>query len=230
VSRCPTTTNIWDVRAARARPNPRTAGGEGEGELGGQDQGVDLLEQLRTRLAAYAARDLPPNPYRRAAVLVPVYISGGVPCLMFTKRTEDVEHHKGQISFPGGRHEARDPDLLATALRETHEEIGVPPASVEVWGRLDEVETVVSGFAITPFVGFLPPPVTPRPNPAETEAIVTVPLRFFMDPANLRTERVVRDGRQVDLVFYDYPPHVIWGVTARIVRGLVAVLTGEPSG
>jgi 8-oxo-dGTP pyrophosphatase MutT (NUDIX family) len=193
----------------------------------GQQQGMDVLLRLKARLAAHAPRDLPPNPHRRAAVLVPFFVSGGIPCLMLTKRTEDVEHHKGQISFPGGRHEAQDPDLLATAMRETREEIGIPPDAIDVWGRLDEVETVVSGFAITPFVGFLPSPVDAHPNPAEIEAVVAAPFRFFMDPTNLRVERVMRDGREYDLLYYDYAPHVIWGVTARIIEGLVSLLTAD---
>jgi 8-oxo-dGTP pyrophosphatase MutT (NUDIX family) len=204
-------------------------GGSSEGKTrdGRQQQSMDILQRLKARMAAHHPRDLPPNPHRRAAVLVPIFVSGGVPCMMLTKRTEDVEHHKGQISFPGGQHEAQDPDLLATALRETREELGLPPERIEVWGRLDEVETVVSGFAITPFVGFLPSPVEARPNPSEIEAIVAAPLGFFMDPTNLRVERVIRDGRELDLLYYDYPPHVIWGVTARIIQGLVRLLAVE---
>lgn len=200
---------------------------EGESRWFGQQQSMDVLLRLKARLATHHPRELPPNPHRRAAVLVPIFISGGIPCVLLTKRTEDVEHHKGQISFPGGRHEAADPDLLATALRETQEEIGIPPGSVEIWGRLDEVETVISGFAITPFVGFLPSPVDARPNPAEIEAVVAAPLKFFMDPANLRTERVRRDGQEYALTYYDYPPHVIWGATARILQGLVTLLTTD---
>lgn len=188
---------------------------------------MDLLQSLKARLASGEARDLPPHPHRRAAVLIPIFVDAGAPHLLLTKRTETVEHHKGQISFPGGGEEPEDPDLLATALRETHEEIGLAPASVEVWGRLDEVETVVSGFAITPFVGFIPPPVGLRPNPNEIAEIVTVPLAIFLDPANLRTEHIVRGGRLREVLFYDYPPHVIWGVTARVIKGLVGLLAAE---
>jgi 8-oxo-dGTP pyrophosphatase MutT (NUDIX family) len=188
---------------------------------------MDLLELLKARLSTVSAKDLPPHPHRRAAVLIPVLEVGGVPHLLLTKRTETVEHHKGQISFPGGRHEELDPDLLTTALREAYEEIGLPPESVDVWGRLDEVETVVSGFAITPYLGFVRSPVSLRLSPDETEEIVTVPLAVFLDPANLRVEQVIRDGRPRDLLFYDYPPHTIWGVTARIIKELVDLITSE---
>jgi len=95
---------------------------------------------------------------------------------------------------------------------------------------LDEVETVVSGFAITPFVGRIPRPVGLRPNPNEIDEIVTVPLATFLDPANLRTERVVRDGWSGELLFYDCGPHVVWGATARIIHSMMELLAGESSG
>jgi 8-oxo-dGTP pyrophosphatase MutT (NUDIX family) len=163
-------------------------------------------------------------------VLVPLFEADGAPHLLLTKRTDAVEHHKGQISFPGGGEEPGDADLLATALRESYEELGLPPHSVEVWGRLDEVETVVSGFAITPFVGRIPRPVGLRPNPNEIDEIVTVPLATFLDPANLRIERVVRDGWSGELLFYDCGPHVVWGATARIIHSMMQLLAGESSG
>jgi 8-oxo-dGTP pyrophosphatase MutT (NUDIX family) len=191
---------------------------------------VDLLLALRERLRTTPPRDLPPHPHRRAAVLVPLFEADGAPHLLLTKRTDAVEHHKGQISFPGGGEEPGDADLLATALRESYEELGLPPHSVEVWGRLDEVETVVSGFAITPFVGRIPRPVGLRPNPNEIDEIVTVPLATFLDPANLRIERVVRDGWSGELLFYDCGPHVVWGATARIIHSMMELLAGESSG
>lgn len=188
---------------------------------------VAMLPLLRERLGTRTPHDLAPNRYRRAAVLVPIFEIRGTPHLLLTKRTEAVEHHKGQISFPGGGEEPGDDDLLATALRESHEELGLPPASVEVWGRLDEIETVVSGFAITPFVGYIPPPVDLCPNPNEIQEIVTVPLATFLDPANLRVERVVRGEQSWDLLHYDCGTHVVWGATARIIHDLVDVLAPD---
>lgn len=185
---------------------------------------MDVLEVLKAALACYRPRDLPPHRHRRAAVLIPVLAQADGPHLVLTRRTELVEHHKGQIAFPGGRHEEGDADLLATALREAEEEIGLSPEAVELWGRLDEVEAVVSGFAITPFVGRVVGPVELRPNPLETDQVLTVPLSVFLDPSRLRVEQVVRDGRPYEVLFYDYPPHVIWGVTARIIYRLVEML------
>ncbi len=181
---------------------------------------MTLKEQLRVS----PGRDLPPHPYRRAAVLVPVFVQEGAPHLLLTKRTEAVEHHKGQISFPGGGEEPGDTDLLATALRETYEELGLDPEAVEVWGRLDELETVVSGFAITPYVGFVPRLGALRPNPNEIDEVVAVPLAMFLDPVRLRAEQVVHDGRPRELLYYDCGPHVVWGATARIIHGMVRLL------
>lgn len=190
---------------------------------------VSLLQQLRSRLARAAPRDLPPHDYRRAGVLVPIFERDGAAHLLLTKRTDTVEHHKGQISFPGGRQEIDDPDLLTTALRETYEEIGLDPALVQVWGRLDEIDTVVSGFAITPFVGLIPPPQALNLNPLEIAELVTVPLAIFLDPANLRVETRMRAGQPHEIYYYTHPPHVIWGATARIIRGMVALLAA-PTG
>lgn len=190
---------------------------------------MDLLLALKECLRASPGRDLPPHPYRRAAVLVPVFVQDGAPHLLLTKRTEAVEHHKGQISFPGGGEEPGDADLLATALRETHEELGLDPEAVEVWGRLDELETVVSGFAITPYVGFIARLGTLRPNPNEIDEIVAVAFAVFLDPARLRAEHVVHDGRPRELLFYDCGPHVVWGATARIINGMVRLLAAGPA-
>jgi 8-oxo-dGTP pyrophosphatase MutT (NUDIX family) len=191
-------------------------------------QDMEVLDALKAAVAGFRPRDLPPHRYRRAAVLIPVLAQPGGPHLVLTRRTELVEHHKGQVSFPGGRHEEGDADLLATALREAEEEIGLPPAAVELWGRLDEVEAVVSGFAITPYVGCVVGPVEIRPNPMETDQVILVPMSVFLDPARLRAEQVIRDGLPYEILFYDYPPHVIWGVTARIIHRLVGML-GEQS-
>lgn len=161
-------------------------------------------------------------------MLVPLYGEGAEARLLFTRRTETVEHHKGQISFPGGAADEEDPDLLATALRETEEELGIPRDRVEILGALDDVYTVVSGFIITPFVGLVPYPFPLQINSVEIEEVFTVPLGVFRDPANLRIEEREREGQRVQVYFYYHGPHEIWGATGRIIKGLIdAVFEGE---
>lgn len=219
-------TYIWCRAGVRLRPAAPPWGQESGGRAANSTL-MDALERLRARITALQPRDLPPHSYRRAAVLIPVFRAREVPTVLLTRRTETVERHKGQIAFPGGGEEPGDQDLRATALRETQEEIGLSTDSVAVWGRLDEVETVVSGFAITPYVGFISWPLTLTPNPNEIAEILTVPLTVFLEPANLRIEQVMREGRPFELLFYDYPPYVIWGVTARIIHGMVDLLQGN---
>ena len=155
--------------------------------------------------------------FQRAAVLVPLVNNGSECTLLFTKRTETVETHKGQISFPGGVVDGTDTDPVHTALRETHEEIGISPGSVETLGLLDDIVTPV-GFVITPVVGFLT--LLPRVSPSDIEVaeVFQIPLSFFADPANGRMEYREFRGRQQEVWFYDTGRHLIWGATARIVR------------
>ena len=159
----------------------------------------------------------------RAAVLVPLVRKDGEWHVLVTKRTQKVEHHKGQISFPGGAWEPGDADLEATALRETYEEIGLSPQSVQLLGVLDDCPTI-TGFRITPFVGVIPPSFDYRPNAGEVEAVIEVPLSFLQEPANMGREQREYQGRVYDLVFWRYGPYTIWGATARILKGFLDLL------
>jgi 8-oxo-dGTP pyrophosphatase MutT (NUDIX family) len=140
-----------------------------------------------------------------------------------TQRTQDVEHHKGQISFPGGAYEPGDEGLKMTALRETHEEIGIPPEAVEVLGALDDF-TTVTDFVVTPFVGILPYPLDYTLNPYEVEAVVEVPISFLLDSTRLRVEPVEYDGRTLEVYFWDFGPYTIWGATARMLKGFIELV------
>lgn len=160
---------------------------------------------------------------RPAAVLVPVIPRDRGFEFLLTKRTEDVETHKGQISFPGGMADEGDRSPAATALRETEEELGIPPSLIEVIGVLDDLPTP-TGFVITPVVGLLKtlPPLAP--NPAEVAEAFTVPWEVFLDPANARMEiREFRGGRR-EIWFYDTGGHVVWGATAMIIHAVLARL------
>lgn len=187
------------------------------------------LEQLvvltRERLATRARRVVPEGPLVRAAVLVPL-LDRGEPYVVFAKRTERVGTHKGQISFPGGTLDPADPSLLAAALRECEEEVGLPRAAVEPLGALDDTETVATQFVITPWVGVIRESVTWRPDGEEIEKVIEVPWAALADPANFRVEHWERDGVVRPVYFYDCEGERIWGATARIVKHYLDLLTG----
>jgi 8-oxo-dGTP pyrophosphatase MutT (NUDIX family) len=108
-------------------------------------------------------------------------------------------------------------------LRETSEEIGVPPEEVEVLGVLDDLATITS-FVVTPFVGVIPYPFSYQLNEHEVEAVVEVPLSFLRDPSHLRVERREYQGHDYDVLFWDYGTHTIWGATARILKSLLDLI------
>jgi 8-oxo-dGTP pyrophosphatase MutT (NUDIX family) len=158
-----------------------------------------------------------------AAVLVPLLYKKGEWHILVTQRTQHVEHHKGQISFPGGACDPEDADLQATALRETFEEIGVPPGSVKILGALDDFVTITD-FVVTPFVGVIPYPFPYQLNGQEVDVVVEVPLSHLQDRAHLRVEQLEYQGHLHQVLFWDYGPYTIWGATARILKGLLDLL------
>ncbi len=187
-----------------------------------------MTEALVTALAAaLGGRQrivLAPPGKTVAAVLVPLLAVDGEPSLLFTRRSNLLPHHQGQIAFPGGGHDPEDPDLAATALREAQEEIGLDPAHVRLLGPLDDLETMATRFVITPFVGVVPHPYDFRPSPDEVDLIFTVPLGRLESPDALRRELWDFGGRKVPIDVYAVDGHVIWGATQRITQNLLAVL------
>jgi 8-oxo-dGTP pyrophosphatase MutT (NUDIX family) len=183
----------------------------------------ELTARTRERLAAHARRVISDGALVRAAVLVPL-VDRGEPCLVFAKRTELVPLHKGQISFPGGRVEAADAGLLATALRESEEEIGLPAGAVEPLGALDDTETVATQYVITPWVGAVRAPVAWRPDGGEIERVIEVPFAALADPSTFRVEHRTRDGLTRPVYFYEWQGETIWGATARIVKQYLDVV------
>jgi 8-oxo-dGTP pyrophosphatase MutT (NUDIX family) len=180
--------------------------------------------EIRTRLAALSAHhnreQISIEGYRLASVLVPIIVGTGTPELLFTKRTELVETHKGQVSFPGGMMDPDDEDVVRTALREAWEEVGIPASAVQVMGMLDDLPTP-TGFVITPVVGIIETLPALSPNRDEVADVFQVPLSFFADPKNGRTEVREFRGRQHEVWYYESGSHTIWGATAMIVRALL---------
>ena len=166
-------------------------------------------------------------PLKLAAVIVPLFEKEGEYHILFTRRTEKVEHHKGQISFPGGAKDEGDPSLKDAALRETFEEIGVRPQDVEILGELDSMETLSSNFLITPFVGVIPYPYKFVVSSHEIEELVEVPLAALLDKKNYHHEFQLYEGRPYVSSFYHYEGRVIWGATARILKQFLELVFGE---
>ena len=188
---------------------------------------VDALADItRQRLGARQRRIAPDGPLIKAAVLLPI-IDRGEPMILFTKRTDRVGSHKGQISFPGGVVEATDASLLEAALRECEEEIALPRAAVEPLGALDDVETVATSFVITPFVGLVREPVAWQPDGEETERVIEVPYAALIEEGSFRVEMAVRDGITRPVYYFDYNGDTIWGATARILVHYLDLLRTE---
>jgi 8-oxo-dGTP pyrophosphatase MutT (NUDIX family) len=153
-----------------------------------------------------------------AAVLVPLFTNNGRRYVLLTERSHLVEHHRGEISFPGGKFDPTDADLRSCALRETAEEVGVDPAHVQVVGELDEFYTVATKYLVAPFVGVIPYPYEFRPSAREIAGILTVPLDVFFDPSRRTEEIWTVNGQPLEIVSYRWKEHNIWGATARIMK------------
>jgi 8-oxo-dGTP pyrophosphatase MutT (NUDIX family) len=165
-------------------------------------------------------------PLIPAAVLLPLFDKDGATHLLLTRRTEEVGVHPGQISFPGGKRDDGDRTLLQTALRECEEEIGVPASSIQVLGELDDLVTV-SDFIVSPYVGLIPYPYPLRVSRREIAEIIEIPLATFMEPERLRVSRRMEyRGKPHVTYFFDMGPHVVWGVTARILVHLLEIAFG----
>lgn len=163
--------------------------------------------------------------YREAAVLVPLVCQNGTLSLLFTRRTDLVNDHKGQVAFPGGSVESDDASISETALRETFEEIGIPTSKINVLGFLRPFPTI-TGFMIAPVIGLVPWPYDMRLSAEEVSRVFTVPLDWLADPAN-REERdmILMDGRNERVIFFStYDGEKIWGVTARITLGFLKAI------
>lgn len=159
-----------------------------------------MIDQLQPRL-------------RAAGVLIPVIDRPEAPSVLLTERSKGLKHHAGQVSFPGGGMESCDEDIVATALRETHEEVGIAPRHVDIVGCLEPVATI-TGYAVTCVVGIVPGSVKWEADPLEVDEIFEVPLSFLLDEANLEVTEREFEGAQLPVASFHYEGHQIWGATA----------------
>lgn len=188
------------------------------------------LERLRASLLAepptghFAQEDgALDQPLTPAAVLFPIVLRDGGHTVLLTQRTAHLRDHAGQISFPGGRVEAEDASPLATALRETEEEIGLARQHVEVLGYLPEYRTG-TGFSVIPVVALVTPPFALSPDPFEVAEVFEVPLSFLLDPGNHQRHSVHLRGALRHFYAMPWQDYFIWGATAGMIRSLTSRL------
>jgi 8-oxo-dGTP pyrophosphatase MutT (NUDIX family) len=189
-----------------------------------------VIEDIKSRLQRYTPREQNPGVYARAAVLVPLYLRNGALHVVFTKRTDKVENHKGEISFPGGAVDPTDADYTFTALRESDEEIGLQPRDVPIIGRLDDIITI-SSYHVTAYVGEIDPARSPydwRLQPREVAEVLEVPITHLLDTVNLVEVPRQRNGELTIMEGFKYGDHIIWGATARMLRNFLDVAVVPP--
>jgi 8-oxo-dGTP pyrophosphatase MutT (NUDIX family) len=181
---------------------------------------TELAHALRSVLLdAGEAASLDVHGRIDAAVLVPLYVSGGELHAVFTRRREDLRRHPGEISFPGGRQDDDETDLRLTALREAEEEIGLPASAVELVGALQPTPTIATNYAVYPFVGLIEPGRAWQPSANEVAEVMEVPLSTLR--AGYERRRLLRRGVPFRTDVYVVGEDVIWGATARMVGDLL---------
>jgi len=186
-------------------------------------------DQVKRALRALLANRKPgrvedADGYTQASVLLPLFIKDGRYWILFMRRTNTVEYHKGEVSFPGGSVDAGDTSLEQTALRETFEEIGIREDDVEILGQLDDVLTVTSRFIVHSFVGIVPFPYAFTLNKREVDHLIEVPLQFFLDNARPQFVTMDYEGGTFETPAFVYEDTIIWGATERILDSFLGLI------
>jgi 8-oxo-dGTP pyrophosphatase MutT (NUDIX family) len=177
----------------------------------------DFFDTIRHTLSTRERRAIEHPSFAHAAVLVPLFKKGEACHILFTKRTDQVKYHKGEISFPGGVFDEGDVELKRTALREAFEEIGLQGSDVQIIGALDDIVTITE-FIVTPFVGIFPYPYPFKLSPIEIKELIEVPLSLLLDEDCFSEREILRGDRKEVVYAYQYGKHIIWGATARILK------------
>ncbi len=188
---------------------------------------MSSLDQISLQLARYAPQPMPQQQLRSAAVLVPMFLRDGQPWVLFTRRTDHLKNHGGEISFPGGAAEAADADFWQTALRETEEEMGIRPQDVRRLGQLDDFYSVY-GYHVKVCVGSYSDPYPYRVDGNEIAEVIELPLARLADPQIYWQEDWQHEGRRFLVDFYLLDNHTIWGMTAAILKQLLQRLRHAP--
>ncbi len=188
-----------------------------------------MIDEISRRLADYEPREVEQGRLSRAAVLIPLHNRQGDWHVVLTTRSERVEHHKGEISFPGGSMDRGDPDPEFTALRESDEEIGLRREHVKIIGRVDDIVTV-SRFHVSAFVGAIDAEVSPyawQPQCDEVQEVLEIPLTHLLDVSNRVEVPRQRDGRLTLVEGFRFKEHIVWGSTARMLNNFLDVSYGS---
>ena len=185
--------------------------------------GLTPPEIIRQALAQRVVERVDGTGMIPAAVMILLYRKEGEYCILLNKRSEEVEHHKGEMSFPGGARDPEDFDLLETALRETEEEMGIKREDITVLGEMDEIVTR-SNFQVSVFTGTIEYPYKFTPSAIEIAEVVEFPVAALITPANRRVETRWIDGMPLTSYSYVHEEHVVFGATARILQSCIEIL------
>lgn len=183
-----------------------------------------MQDLLAERLAGYVPRNLALD-YPEAGILVPVTDNDNNPEMIFTLRSANLSTHRGQVAYPGGKRDPGDLSLAATALREAHEEIGLPPEQVNLISPLSQVMSL-HGIVVTPYVGVIPDNSALNPNPDEIESIFRVPLSFFLEDRRERTDKLSFMDKSIYVPCYRWERYQIWGLSAVVLVDFLNAVYG----
>jgi 8-oxo-dGTP pyrophosphatase MutT (NUDIX family) len=184
----------------------------------------DFVNQIREILFSRKRKVIEHPPFSHAAVLIPLFQKDKDCHLLFTKRSDQVKYHKGEISFPGGVVDEEDSELEKTALREAFEEIGLEEKDVQVIGVLDDIVTITQ-FIVTPFIGLFPYPYSFKLSPIEIAELIEVPISALLDENCFSEKEIIRGTGKEVVLAYQYENHIIWGATARILKQFLDLIS-----
>jgi 8-oxo-dGTP pyrophosphatase MutT (NUDIX family) len=185
---------------------------------------LEIKLKLKELLALRPWKQIRDNDRRASAVLIPIFYSNDQYHILFTKRTELVHHHKGEISFPGGGFHVDDGSLVQTALRESQEEIGLDPLDVEVLGELDDIITRGSPYIISPFIGSFKPDYHFATSAFEIAEIIIIPISALLNKEHCEAgPEIMPDGQTLTAYTFSYDKYRITGATARILNQFLSI-------
>jgi len=183
-----------------------------------------MKEDLRKIFSERKKKKLINKELTRAAVLIPIFLKENEYHILLTQRSHHVLHHKGEISFPGGKRDKSDSNFLETALRESWEEIRLDPKDADILGELDDVQTKTSGFIISPFIAFIPYPYEFVKDTFEIKDILDIPVSTLLEANNLGKKKTTNNGKSEIKYRFEYQGKVIWGATAKVLNQLLEII------